>query len=268
MNKTANHPQPPTPLVRLSNAAAWKLSLRIFESLLWHKNTRGQLIVHKVPPIAAIAVLSICTAMNGPEVGAAMTAGAAGAIAAMGVPAVRIGFRKSNSPYTNAEQTAVLVVKMEKDGSWKPDTHVKLKGLSSEDTAAFRIDTMVKVLKAANDQGVALTLTPRDPRLYGSYLRDLIAAQNILGIPRGQRRNVEVTGRAFPRGFHCVVPPTPPAPLSDAHPTPTVSEVNGAQGRMPGGIPAGGQFTSHLHAEPDIRLPGGPDERNPDKVVE
>jgi hypothetical protein len=264
MKQNTNHPQPPPPLIRLSNAAAWKFSVRIFQSLLWHRNSKGQLIVHKVPPVAAATLLGVCTAMYGPEVGAGMTAGAAGAIAALSLPAVRAGFSKGNNPYTNAEQTVVLVVKAEKDGSWKPDTHVKLKGMSPEDTAAFRVNTMVRVLKAANDQGIALTSTPRDAGLYGRYLRDLIAAQNILGIPREQRRRIEVTGRAFFRGFHCVAPPTPPGPGSDDPSAPAIGPANGAQGRMPGGIPAGGQFAAHIHAEPDIRLPGGPDGRNSD----
>lgn len=258
MKQSTNHPQPPPPLIRLSNTAAWKFSLRIFQSILWHTNSKGKLVVHKVPPIVAAAVLGGVTAMWGPEAGAAITAGAAGAFAALSLPAVRLDLRESNNPYTNAEQTAVLVVKAEKDGTWKPDTHVKLKGMSSEDTAAFRVDTMVRVLKAANDQGITLKSTPRDAGLYGRYLRDLNAAQNILGIPRDQRRRIEVTGRGFLRGFHCVAPPTPPGPPSVASSAPTHGPANSGQGRTPGGIPAGGQFASHIHAEPDIRLPGDP----------
>jgi hypothetical protein len=254
----------------MSDAAAWKFSWLTLRSLLWHRSTStGKIVLH---PKVIIPLVTV--AVGAPAAMAALGATALATVTAVGVvatiPTMVAGLRmsdwsksKDRAIYTNPSETIVLVVKrnsvlgrlFNRPPAWKPDLHIKADGVSPEEAAAFRQDITARVLQVADDLGLPLKITARDSRLAAAYRTDLEAAQDLLGIPAAERREFIITGKAWPRGEHCVASPVPKRTEGDS-PAPNAGHASGTQGRQPAGTPSGGEYAAVLHTKSPVRLPG------------
>lgn len=187
----------------MTTLESWKFTGLTLLALLWHTGSDGRGVLHW----KTILGLGVPAAI---VIGVWQVPGAA--FLAVFLAAEMLGLWYTDwsghcsTRYLSQDRKVALIVRTNPSG-WKPDTHVKVPGTPSATAHEFRIQTMIMLLTAANDQHVSLSIAPRDDGLYRRYKAELGQAQDRMGIPAGRIRTFVQVRKRFPRGHDYSCPP-------------------------------------------------------------